>query len=67
MNTLVTEIANVSAKEQALLKQCTDFISLLADMQVASLPSICFFFLFARVWGLVIYDQSFNPITGSRQ
>ncbi|KAL8540428.1 hypothetical protein ACS0TY_001870 [Phlomoides rotata] len=34
VNTLVTEVASVSAKERALLEQCTDFISLLADMQV---------------------------------
>lgn len=37
VNTLVTEVANVSGKERALLEQCTDFISLLADMQVVSL------------------------------
>ncbi|KAL1557907.1 QWRF motif-containing protein 2-like [Salvia divinorum] len=34
VNLLVTELAQVSAKERALLEQCTDFISLLAAMQV---------------------------------
>ncbi|XP_041989355.1 QWRF motif-containing protein 2-like [Salvia splendens] len=33
VNLLVTELAQVSAKERALLEQCTDFISLLAAMQ----------------------------------
>lgn len=33
-NALVTELAQVTAKERALLEQCTDFISLLAAMQV---------------------------------
>ncbi|KAL1557906.1 QWRF motif-containing protein 2-like [Salvia divinorum] len=34
VNTLVTELAQVAAKEQALLEQCTDLISSLAAMQV---------------------------------
>ncbi|XP_047966659.1 QWRF motif-containing protein 2-like isoform X2 [Salvia hispanica] len=34
VNTLVTELAQVTAKEQALLEQCTDLISSLAAMQV---------------------------------
>ncbi|XP_057782919.1 QWRF motif-containing protein 2-like [Salvia miltiorrhiza] len=34
VNTLLTELAQVTAKERALLEQCTDFISLLAAMQV---------------------------------
>ncbi|KAI3448167.1 hypothetical protein Pfo_004832 [Paulownia fortunei] len=34
VNSLVTELAKVTAKERALLEQCTDFISLLAAMQV---------------------------------
>ncbi|KAH6823647.1 QWRF motif protein [Perilla frutescens var. hirtella] len=34
VNTLVSEVAQVSAKERALLEQCTDFISLLAAMQM---------------------------------
>ncbi|KAG6417469.1 hypothetical protein SASPL_119649 [Salvia splendens] len=39
VNLLVTELAQVSAKERALLEQCTDFISLLAAMQVLSTAS----------------------------
>ncbi|KAG6414960.1 hypothetical protein SASPL_122358 [Salvia splendens] len=34
VNLLVTELEQVSAKERALLQQCTDFISLLAAMQI---------------------------------
>ncbi|PIN16297.1 hypothetical protein CDL12_11056 [Handroanthus impetiginosus] len=34
VNSLVTELAKVTTKEQALLEQCTDFISSLAAMQV---------------------------------
>ncbi|KAG6414962.1 hypothetical protein SASPL_122360 [Salvia splendens] len=34
VNTLVTEMAQVAAKEQALLERCTDLISSLAAMQV---------------------------------
>ncbi|XP_073125617.1 QWRF motif-containing protein 2-like isoform X3 [Henckelia pumila] len=34
VNSLATELAKVTGKERALLEQCTDFISLLADMQV---------------------------------
>ncbi|KAL3814303.1 hypothetical protein ACJIZ3_015571 [Penstemon smallii] len=34
VNSLVTELAKVTAKERALLEQCTYFISLLASMQV---------------------------------
>ncbi|KAG8364207.1 hypothetical protein BUALT_Bualt19G0104300 [Buddleja alternifolia] len=34
VNTLVTELAKVTTKEQALLEQCTDFVSMLAAMQV---------------------------------
>ncbi|KAL6560759.1 QWRF motif-containing protein 2 [Orobanche gracilis] len=33
-NSLVTELAKVTARERALLEQCTDTISLLAAMQV---------------------------------
>lgn len=34
MNSLVVEIADVTAKERALLEQCRDFLSTLAAMQV---------------------------------
>ncbi|KAI3445899.1 hypothetical protein Pfo_002564 [Paulownia fortunei] len=34
VNSLVSELAKVTTKERALLEQCTDFISLLAAMQV---------------------------------
>ncbi|KAL2460319.1 QWRF motif-containing protein 2 [Abeliophyllum distichum] len=34
VNSLVTELAKVTAKERALLEQCTDFISMTAAMQV---------------------------------
>ncbi|KAK4424251.1 QWRF motif-containing protein 2 [Sesamum alatum] len=34
LNSLVTELAKTAAKERASLEQCTDFISLLAAMQV---------------------------------
>lgn len=34
VNSLATELAKVMGKERALLEQCTDFNSLLADMQV---------------------------------
>lgn len=34
VNSLVTELAKFTKKERALLEQCTDFISLLAAMQV---------------------------------
>ncbi|CAI9769991.1 unnamed protein product [Fraxinus pennsylvanica] len=33
-DSLVTELAKVTAKERALLEQCTDFISMIAAMQV---------------------------------
>ncbi|KAL8554694.1 hypothetical protein ACS0TY_002761 [Phlomoides rotata] len=34
VNSLVSEVAKVATKEQALLEQCTEFISVLAAMQV---------------------------------
>jgi hypothetical protein len=34
VNSLVDELANVSAKERALLDQCKDFLSTVAAMQV---------------------------------
>ncbi|XP_022854502.1 QWRF motif-containing protein 2-like isoform X1 [Olea europaea var. sylvestris] len=34
VNSLVTELAKIMAKESALLEQCTDFISMIAAMQV---------------------------------
>ncbi|KAL0454301.1 UNVERIFIED_CONTAM: QWRF motif-containing protein 2 [Sesamum latifolium] len=39
LNTLVTELAKTAAKERASLEQCTDFISLLAAIQVVPLLS----------------------------
>lgn len=37
MNSLVVEIADVTAKERGLLEQCRDFLSTLAAMQVMRL------------------------------
>lgn len=34
LNSLVSELAKVTAKEQASLEQCKDFLSMIATMQV---------------------------------
>lgn len=41
LNTLVSELAKVTAKEQASLEQCKDFLSMIATMQVMQ-PFHCF-------------------------
>lgn len=44
LNSLVSELAKVAAKEQASLEQCKDFLSMIATMQVMQQPFHVFFF-----------------------
>lgn len=54
LNSLVSELAKVTAKEQASLEQCKDFLTMIATMQVMQpFRLFCFVVLF-RVTQIMI-------------
>ena len=65
VNSLVIELAKVTAKERALLEQCKDFLAVLAAMQVNTSHLFLFFIqAIYLIHSLIILVQTY--LTGER-